>query len=125
VQATLIDWHCAVKAASVPTTYCGTIHYAAARVLHSLGEGKTPEALPEDDLESLVYSLFHLTRRKDELVPPLSCDSSAYKEIGEKWQAEIDTHPALKDMVLAARANEYDKLKELLSRFGVLSVINE
>lgn len=112
LQALLIDWASAVPPGAKPLAFCGTTHYAAGAVLEQLLRGKVPIPEPSHDLESLVYTIFDLTRvcveRPDLLIIP----TSNISDIMKRWQEECRSRSGLYKLVLLARECKYQQLRE-------------
>jgi hypothetical protein len=73
----LIDWASATTCGT-PTQYVGTIHYAANEVLTQLENLELPTPSPSHDLESLVYSIYDLSREGTNRPAALSLNEESF-----------------------------------------------
>ena len=107
LTAVLVDWASARAVGRSPVPYSGTLHYAAAGCLAELQSGQqlsTP--LPENDLESLVYSMFDLQSAQR----PGACAFSSLADISREWEAIELKMNIVKDLLKLARSLDYNAL---------------
>ena len=114
----LIDWASAAETQTA-TAYVGTTHYAAQDALSKLENIEVPMPSPEHDLESLVYSIYDLSRPSTS--PPLatSIQRNAFQQetdyfaaVRTAWEEEARQKPnILPSLLRSARARDYSALK--------------
>jgi len=114
----LIDWASAEKTQS-STSYVGTIHYAAQDALSTLENIEVRIPSPEHDLESLVYSIYDLSRPSTN--PPramtiqkddFQVETDYFASVRTAWKEEARQKPNLLPSLLrSARACDYSALK--------------
>jgi hypothetical protein len=114
----LIDWASAASTGTA-TTYVGTTHYAAQDVLTKLENLEPVAPSPEHDLESLVYSIYDLSRDATNRPTALSIQkedfrlqTQFYAAIRTVWEEEAQQKPNLLPSLLhSARSCNYEELK--------------
>lgn len=121
----LIDW-ASVATADVETgEYIGTTHYASEEVLNALVDGDAPTPSARHDLESLVYSIYSMSREPTNYPPatlveknPMNPhnDGGFYKAVRTAWQQEAQTNDMLRILVEAARRCDYGTLRAEFGR---------
>ena len=114
-NACLIDFACA-STANEATPFVGTTHYAPRSVLETLGnveENTTPT--PAHDLESLVYTIYDLSRPIEKRPEAVSIsEADFYLRVGtikDKWIEEAASSTLLFELLDLARRSDYDGLK--------------
>ena len=116
LSVVLFDWASSCDLGSQPQ-YSGTLHYAAEGVLKALVvEWNVPHALPEYDLESLVYSFWDITREALARPPPVMVEivkrwQQGVQGIHVAWQEEEKKYPLLRCLLSYARAKDYESLR--------------
>jgi hypothetical protein len=95
----------------IGSTPSGTTHYAAAEVLRQLQQTLVPIPRPEHDLESLVYTIFDLTREILKRPDVLTIDKTAIGDIIASWEKESERRSRLKTLLQLARECKYKELQ--------------
>ena len=116
-EVLLFDWASAAEARS-SITFTGTVHYAASGVLDSLIEMENPVPTPAHDLESLVYAIWDVSRQPTAPPAALSVNGSLnsanagryIKQVREAWRQDRDQNLALAELLVNARACNYEEL---------------
>lgn len=116
-EVLLFDWASAAEAGS-SGGFTGTVHYAASEVLDSLAERVAPVPAPAHDLESLVYAIWDLTRQATAPPAAVSVDGSLNSansqtyvtQVREAWRQDKEQNPALAELLVDARACNYEEL---------------
>lgn len=114
----LIDWVSVATIGTETSEYVGTVHYAAEEVLNVLVDGDAPTPAASYDLESLVYSVYSLSREVTSL--PLATkiekyprrpEADFYAAVRTAWQQEVQRNGMLQTLVESARRCDYDGLR--------------
>ena len=115
----LFDWASAAETGT-KADFSGTVvHYAASAVLGKLANRESPDPLPSHDLESLVYTMWDLSRQLTSLPTALSVNGSLNDSNSEEyingvksaWAREKDQYPALAELLHHARSCSYTELE--------------
>ena len=117
-EVILFDWASAVETGTKADS-SGTVHYAASAVLDKLANRESPDPLPSHDLESLVYTMWDLSRQLTSLPTALSVNGSLNDSNSEEyingvksaWAREKDQYPALAELLHHARSCSYTELE--------------
>ena len=112
-KAILLDWAAACRA-GVSCPFVGTTHYAAVKVLQSLGNGNDFVFHPCFDLESLVFLLYDLWLAQEKRPAHLFLDKKEYTALREGWEMAIKGSKELAFCVKLAREVKYNELAEAL-----------
>jgi hypothetical protein len=115
-QLCLIDWAAASELGVPVNSYTGTVHYAATAVLQALATDNMPTPTPEHDLESLVYTIFDVTRDATLRPELLTIDRSDLNGIISGWARECQQRPQLATLVTLCRAKDYGGLRDAFLR---------
>ena len=114
----LIDWTSAAeRGTSVP--YVGTVHYASKDVLERLANLEPVIPDPVHDLESLVYTMYDLSRDLIDRPAPLSIEKASFavesdflNAVANSWEKEAQKRAhVLPELLQLARASDYTRLK--------------
>ena len=123
-EVILFDWASAVQIGQ-EAHFVGTVHYAAKEVLEALYREDIPVPAPEHDLESLVYSIYDLSRQVTSRPRALHISGSVNShtmqqyvtEVKVAWEIQISESVSLASLVANARNCRYGELiKEMLLR---------
>ena len=124
-EVILFDWASAAETGT-KADFSGTVvHYAASAVLGKLANRESPDPLPSHDLESLVYTMWDLSRQLTSLPTALSVNGSLNDSNSEEyingvksaWAREKDQYPALAELLHHARSCSYTELeRSMLSK---------
>jgi hypothetical protein len=116
-EVILFDWASASEIGCA-TPFVGTVHYAAKEVLEALINDDSQVPAPEHDLESLVYSIYDLSRQVTERPRAVhivgSVNSHTMKqyvtEVKSAWEKETSKSESLASLVADARHCRYEEL---------------
>ena len=118
IEVLLFDWASGAEVGS-SVQFVGTVHYAAMNVLTGLIEKEDVVPDPAHDLESLVYSIWDITRPAS-VIPDALCiqgslnspDAHDYlTNVMNAWRKDATKNPALAELLSSARACNYEALK--------------
>ncbi len=82
-----------------------------AEVLQQLQQMVVPAPKPDHDLESLVYTIFDLTRELLKRTDVLTIDKTAISNIIASWKMEAERRSRLKMLLQLARECKYKELQ--------------
>jgi hypothetical protein len=123
-EVILFDWASAVEIGQV-ADFVGTVQYAAKEVLEALYNDDIQVPAPEHDLESLVYSIYDLSRQVTNRPSAVhivgSVNSHTMKqyvtEVKLAWEMQTSESRPLASLVADARHCRYEKLiKEMYKK---------
>jgi hypothetical protein len=123
-EVILFNWASAAQIGQA-SQFVGTVHYAAKEVLEALFRDDISVPAPEHDLESLVYSIFDLSRQVTDRPSAThivgSVNSHTMKqyvtEVHLAWEIQTSKSESLTSLVAYARNCRYEELiKEMLLR---------
>lgn len=119
----LIDWVSMATIGEEADDYVGTTHYASVEVLDSLIDGVAPTPSAKHDLESLVYSIYSLSREPTNYPQAIEIEKNPsrpladfYAAVRTAWLQEAQTNEMLRILVEAAQNCEYSTLKTEFGR---------
>ena len=117
-----MDWASARPIGEKQLIFSGTTHYAAKAILALLSDDVPAIPIPFacDDLESLVYAIFDLSREATSRPAAIACDRFDFKNIQAGWQREVDRCAALRELVGLARNADYDGLVRYYELFSMV-----
>jgi hypothetical protein len=115
----LFDWASAADTGSSPQ-YVGTVHYAASEVLEKIKNSEDPVLKPAHDLESLVYSLYDVSKEPATRPSVLAVQGALglnplpYAAAVQQGWADESKKSSLAELLIFARSGNYAGLKRAM-----------